>query len=70
MGDVALGVNDRTIAGLDNTIARAEPSRRRGLNEIDMRPLIAMVVNVVSNLAKQNSVMLEHPICFVDKRWV
>ncbi|HEY6329093.1 MAG TPA: hypothetical protein VI756_07135 [Blastocatellia bacterium] len=67
MGGIPLGINDRAAANLDDAIARTEANRCSRLDKINMRPLVAMIVDIVSNLAKQNPVILKHPIGLLDK---
>ena len=51
-----LWVNDRRLARLDNAITGAEPCLDCGLSQFEVRPLIAMIVYVVGDLAKKDAI--------------
>ena len=50
VGYLPLGVDDGPLADFNNAIARHEARIFGCLDELDMRPLIAVVVNVIRNL--------------------
>jgi hypothetical protein len=52
MGGLPSRIDDRTLPGLDNAIAGAETGFPGGVDEIHVRPIVAVVVHVVRYLAK------------------
>ena len=60
-------INDRTLADLDNAVTGTEPNSGRGLDKIDVRPLILMVVDIIGDLTKQDALGTKHPECFSRK---
>jgi len=68
MGYLPFRIDNRTLADFDDAITSTKAHHPRGLNEIDVRPLILVVVDVVGDLAKQNAFSLQNPICFLDER--
>jgi hypothetical protein len=52
MGRLPSRIDDRTFSGLDDAIARAETSISCGGYEVHVRPIVAVVVHVVRDLAK------------------
>ena len=65
-----LRVDDRSLPNLDDTVARAEANGARGLDEIDMGPQVAVIVNVIGDLAQQDALGFQHAVCFLDERRV
>jgi len=45
-------IDDRTVPDLDNAIARAEAGLSRSFDEIDVRPILTVMMNVVGDLAE------------------
>ena len=45
-------VDDWTLANLDDAIARGKTDLLAGLNQFDMRPLVAMIVDVVGDFSE------------------
>ncbi|MBI4479436.1 MAG: hypothetical protein HY651_05395 [Acidobacteria bacterium] len=54
-----LGIYDRPFSHFDDAIAGFESCRSGRLNKLHMRPLVAVIVYVVSNLAKENAFWLQ-----------
>ena len=52
MGGFPPGIDDRTLPGLDNAIASAEPGFRCGVYEVQVGPIIAMMMYVIGDLAE------------------
>jgi hypothetical protein len=55
VGRLPLGVDDRPFADLDNAVTRAKPGVDRRAHELDVRPLIAVVVDVFGDLAEKDA---------------
>jgi hypothetical protein len=64
MRDLPFWVDDRAKAGFDDTVTSGESSGRCGLDHGDMRPLESVPMNVVGDLAKQNSFRLKNSMRF------
>jgi len=63
-------VNDWRFANLDDAVARTKARRYSGLSKFHVRPLILMIVNVVRDLAKQNTVGPQDTHRFVNEQRV
>ncbi len=55
VGSLPLGVNDRSLPDLNDAIAWAKANPIRRLDQIDVSPLIPVVMDVVANLSKENT---------------
>ena len=66
---VPLRVDDGAFANPDDAVARLEARVSCCLNQLDVGPLVAMVMDIVSNLAEQNSLVLQYAVGFLNKRW-
>jgi len=55
-----LRVNDWTLSDLDDAVAREKSDPTCCLNQVNMCPLVAMIVNVVADFAEQDSFGLQH----------
>ncbi|MCH8987179.1 MAG: hypothetical protein IIA92_00025 [Chloroflexi bacterium] len=55
--DLPPSVDDWTFPDFDNAVARVKTGFGRRLNEVDVRPLKLVVMNIVGNFAKQNTIM-------------
>ena len=62
-------VDDGAFPNLHNAIAGGEPNRFRGIDELNMCPLVAVMVNVVRDLAKQYTLVLKHAKCLPQEQW-
>jgi hypothetical protein len=51
-------IDDGTAPDLDDAVARTEASLSRSFNEVHMRPIISVMMNVVGDLAQQDSFRL------------
>ena len=69
VGSLPLGVNNWPFSYLDYAVARHEAGLARGIYEVDVRPLITMMMYVVRYLAKQDTFRFEYAISFLYKRW-
>ena len=54
VGRLPLRIDDRAFSDLDDAITRTEPNDRGSLDQINMSPLIAVIVDVVRDLAQEN----------------
>ena len=52
MGNLPTRVDYRTLPNLDDAIASVEARVCGGLDEIDVRPLKLVVMNIIGNFAK------------------
>ena len=59
--------NDRSFPHLDNTVTGGETYRHGRVDDLDVGPLEAVTVNVVGDLAKQNTLGLENSVGLSDK---
>ena len=48
------GVDNRTFTDLDDAIAGAEAGLSRSFDEVHVRPIVPVMMNVVGDLAEQN----------------
>ena len=55
MGDLPFRIDDRSLSDLDDAVAGHEPSSLPGVDQIDMCPLITVVVNAISYFAEKDS---------------
>lgn len=69
MSNFPLRVNDRSLANLDDAVAGLESNVSRRLHQFDVSPLVAMVVNVISDLREEDTLWPQNAICLSDKRW-
>jgi len=70
MSRFPLGINDWAFADLDDAVAGAKPRFSRSFYEIYVRPIVAMMMDVVCEFAEQNALRLKDAISFGHKRWV
>lgn len=61
-------IGDRPLANLDNAIASGESHGNSRLNQHDMGPLEPVPMNIVSDLAKENSFPAQDAIGLLHKR--
>ena len=69
MSSLPLGINDGTLANLNNAITWQKASSARRVNEFDVCPLIAMMVNIIADLAKEQPLGLKGPVRFFQEWW-
>jgi hypothetical protein len=50
-----LRIDDRPLPDFDDAIAGRKPNLAGSRDEIDMRPLVLMIMDVVGDLAEQNA---------------
>jgi len=70
MGRLPPWVDDRPLTNLDDAVAGFESSFLGCKDKFNMRPLIAMMVNVVRNLTKKNTLRFQNSISFQNERRV
>ena len=63
------GVDDWSFANLHYAIAWHESDSARRIYQIDMRPLIAMVMDIIGDLAEQNAFSLQYAIRLAKEWW-
>src|SRR6266567_3093967 len=68
VGDLPLGVDDRTFPNFNNAVTGHEACIFGRLYELDMRPLISVVVNVIRNLGEKKPLIPQHAMSLFDKR--
>jgi hypothetical protein len=61
-------VNNRPLANFNYAITSVKAHRSGCLNQVDMSPLEPVIVNVISDLTKQDPLMLENAVRFLDER--
>jgi len=62
-------VDDRSLANFNYAVTRHQTYFTGGNDKFDVRPLIAMMVNVVGDLAQQNAFGLQHAESLFHERW-
>src|SRR5579859_4211672 len=62
-----LRVDDGSLADFHDAVTRREPDLAGGVNQFDVRPLVAMVVNVIRNLRQQDALILQQPMGFLEE---
>ena len=70
VGRLPFGIYDRAFSRLDDAVARAKASLSCGVYEIDVRPVVTMVMDVVRNLAEQDTLWCQHAVRLRNKRWI
>ena len=68
VGNLPARIPDRPLAHLHDAVAGGEPNRLGGLYQFDVRPLEAMPVDVIGDLAKQDAFRPEDAIRFGNER--
>lgn len=64
MRDLPFRIDNRRLSYLDNTVASGKSSLLTRSYQVNMCPLIAMIVNVVGNFAEQDPFFDQDPPCF------
>ena len=62
MGNLPFRIDNRPFPDLDNAVASCESRLLRGLNKLHMRPLIPVVVNVISDFGEKHPLAPQYPI--------
>ena len=70
MSHLPLRVDDSAPTNFDDAVARLESCVFCRLNQLHMGPLVGMVMDIVSNLAKQDSLIFQYAVGFLNKRRV
>ena len=63
-------IDNRTISDLDNTVARTKAGLSRRFDEVHMRPVVLVMMDVVGDLTEQNSFRLQDAMRLTDEGWV
>lgn len=58
VGNLPLGVDNRALSDLDNAVARTKSKCSGRLDKINMSPLVLVIVDVVADLAEQDTFRL------------
>ena len=58
MRDFPVRIDDRALPHLDNAIAGRKSSFLTSMDQFDMCPLITMIVDIIGDLAEQDSFVL------------
>ena len=61
-------IDNRTLSGFDDAITRHEACSACSVYKFDVRPLVAMMVNVIGYLGKQYAFILEYSVSFLQER--
>ncbi len=64
-----LRVYDWPLSDFDDAVTRGQASFPRSVDEIYVCPLIAMVVNVIRELTKQDAFWFQHAVSFAHEGW-
>ena len=68
MGSLPFRIDDRPLPNFYDAIASDKPDGFRRFDEVDVSPLIAVVVNVIGHFAEKNTLRLEDLVSFFEKR--
>ena len=68
MGHLPFRIDNRPFPDLDNAVASCESRLLRGLNKLHMRPLIPVVVNIISDFGEKHPLLPQYPICLAHER--
>jgi len=68
VGSFPFGVYDRPLSHFNDAIAWAKADAIGCVDQINMGPLIAMVVDIVTDLAEENPLRLQHAVGFSQER--
>jgi hypothetical protein len=70
MRGLPLGINDWPFAYLDNAVASGKARVLSGSDEVNVSPLIAVVVYVVSYFTKEYAIVDEYTPSFGHEGWI
>ena len=70
MSRLPLGIYYWALTRFDDTVTGSEPRLPGCLYEVQMGPIISVMVDVVRDLAKQKALGCKYTNCFLGKRWV
>ena len=70
VGNFPLRVNNRPFAGFHDAVARIQPRQGSRPHHFHMSPLVAVVVDIVRNLAKENSFRPQNSMSLLGKGFV
>ena len=62
VGSFPFGINYRPLSHFNDAVARAEADASRCVDQINMGPLIAMIVNIVTDLAEENPLWFQNAV--------
>ena len=70
VGPLPLRVDDRTSPNFDDAVARPKARVNGSFDQLKVRPLVLVMVDIISNLAEQNPLVLQDAVSFSDERGV
>ena len=68
MGNLPPWIDNRPLTNLDNAVTGLEPNFLSCQDKINVSPLVAMVVNIVCNLTKENTLGFQNSKGFLYER--
>jgi hypothetical protein len=68
VGFLPLGINDGPLAHLNNAVAWLKASFASGIQELNVRPLISVVMHVVGDLAEKDPFGSQHTVSLPQER--
>ena len=60
-------INNWPFANFYDAITRRQARFPCGVNELNVGPLVPVVMNVIRNLAEQDTFGLQHPVSFLNE---
>jgi hypothetical protein len=70
MRSLPFGIDDWPFAGFDDAVASRKADVLSGPDEVNMSPLIAVVVYVVSYFTEEYAIVNEYTPSFGHERWI
>lgn len=61
MGNLPFGIDNRSLAHFDDAVACGESGLLAGTEQIDMSPLIPVIMNIIGDLAQQDTIVDQNP---------
>src|SRR5438445_5781372 len=68
VGVLPFRIDDRSFSDLHYAVTRQESDFAGRVYEVNMRPLVPMVMHVVCDLAEQNAFISRHTVSFAQER--
>ena len=70
VGLLPLRIDDRTSPNFDDAVAGPKARVNGSLDQLNVRPLVLVMVDIISNLAEQNPLVFQDAVSFSDERGV
>lgn len=67
MSDLPFGIDDWPLSRLDDAVASSKAGFSCGVDEIHMRPVVAVVMDIVRNFAEQDALWRQHAVRLGNK---